>query len=203
MLIGLAGLRVVLAVVAIPLAPILYEDHFAILVLMRPTKEVLLAAGFFIREGDVSLLPVIVASLPLLLPGVWLFYLLAQAFSSEIRRARLPWLAGRLLPPKRIREVAATIERHGARFILFGRLAAFPSSVVAAAAGAARVKPRLFLLVDTAGALLSLALLVGVGYGAGEAHEEAGPWVTALGVAVVVALAIGLGRYLRRMSTTK
>ena len=31
--------------IAVPLAPLLYEDHIAVLVLLRPSKEVLLLAG--------------------------------------------------------------------------------------------------------------------------------------------------------------
>lgn len=192
-------MRLALELLAIPLAPLLFKDHFVLLVLMRPTKEVLLAAGFLLREGDVTLPPVLLALLPLFLPGVWLFYVLAQAYAREISQARLPWLVGRLLPPKRIKAIAKAVQKHDTRVVFLGRLAAFPSSVVAAAAGAAKVDVRRFLAADLAGALVSLVILIGAGYGLGEAHDEAGPFITAVGVAALVALAIGLGRYLRNM----
>ena len=66
--------------------------------------------------------------------------------------------------------------------MFFGRLAAFPSTLMAAAAGASGVPPREFLPADTAGALVSMGALLGVGYVLGEAYEEAGPWITAVGV---------------------
>ena len=43
-----------LGIVAILLAPALFDDHFVVLVLLRPTKEVLLAGGFFLRQDDVE-----------------------------------------------------------------------------------------------------------------------------------------------------
>lgn len=61
-LIGVALLRGALSLVAIPLAPFLYEGHFVALVLLRPTKEVLLVGGFLVREGDVALLPLVAAA---------------------------------------------------------------------------------------------------------------------------------------------
>jgi membrane protein DedA with SNARE-associated domain len=176
----------------------LYRNHFAVLVLMRPTKEVLLAAGFLVRRGDVSILHVAVAAMPLLLPGVWLFYFLGQAYSHEIRHARLPSIAGRLLPADRIKRIATALRREGPRFIFLGRLAAFPSSLVAAAAGIGRIGLRPFVAADAAGALTSVVLLLGLGYALGEAYDEAGRWVTALGVAALFVLVFALGRRLRR-----
>lgn len=199
-LMALSVVRLLLAVLAIPLAPALYRDHFVVLVLMRPTKEVFLAAGFLMRDGDVSLPPVVVAAIPLFLPGVWLFYFLAQAYSKEISDAKLPWIAGRILPAARIKHTAAALKRVGARFVFLGRLAAFPSSVVAAASGVARISLRDFLVADALGALTSLAIVLGAGYLLGEAHDEAGPWLTAAGVVVLAGIGIALGRYLRSAS---
>jgi membrane protein DedA with SNARE-associated domain len=68
---------------------------------------------------------------------------------------------------------------------------------VGTAAGAAEVPTRRFRLADTAGAVLSAAVLLGAGYGLGEAYDEAGPWLTAAGVAVLAAVVVLLGRSLR------
>ncbi len=67
MLLALAALRAGLALVAIPLAPALYRDHVHVLVLLRPTKEVLLFAGYRLEERDITPLVAAVAALPLLL----------------------------------------------------------------------------------------------------------------------------------------
>src|SRR2546421_6944622 len=102
-LLWLAAVRAVLGLLAIPLAPALYKDHFLVLVLLRPTKEVLLAGGFFVRDGRVTLLPILAAAVPLAIFGVWHFYALGRGWSRELNRGEMPKLAQRILPPKRIK----------------------------------------------------------------------------------------------------
>ena len=195
-----AALRGVLGIIAIPLAPFLYREHAAVLVLLRPTKEVLLLAGFLVRRGDASLPAVVTAALPVLLGGVWVGFALGRAFADSIDTDGLPRIVQRFLPPKRVDEMKETLADRGPSVVFLGRLAAFPSSVLAAAAGASSVATRQFLRADAAGALLSLVVLVGAGYLLGEAYEDAGPWVTIAGAAVLAALVLVLGRALLRPS---
>jgi membrane protein DedA with SNARE-associated domain len=82
------------------------------------------------------------------------------------------------------------------RVVFLGRLAAFPSALMAAAAGSSGVSWRAFVVADTAGALVSLTMALGLGYVLGEAYEDAGIWLTAAGVAVLVVLAVMVGRAL-------
>ena len=196
---GLAAARFVIGVLAIPLAPFLYREHFIVLVLMRPTKEVLLAAGFFVRAGDVNLLAVLTAAVPLVVLGVWLFFYVGRAYCDEILEGQLPGIGGRLVDSERVRKLQEVLDKQGRRLIFLGRLAIFPSALVAAAAGAGKMSAREFLPIDALGALTSVALTVGAGYLAGETYEEAGPWLTAIGLAALVAAAALLGRYLRRV----
>lgn len=185
-----------LSVAVIPLAPFLYREHAAVLVLLRPTKEVFLFAGFLVRRGDLWLPPVVLSALPILLGGVWVFFALGRAYREDLEEAELPGLAGRLLPRSRLDHLQETIDDRGMWVVFLGRLAAFPSSLVAAAAGSSGVSWREFLRADAAGGLLSLAVALTLGYGLGEAYESGGPWLTALGVAVLLALAVLLGRAL-------
>ncbi len=73
--------------------------------------------------------------------------------------------------------------------------------VVVAAAGSAGMSWREFLIADTAGALTSLALVVGLGFGLGEAYEEGGVWVTGAGVLALVVGAVAAGRALAGSSS--
>lgn len=198
-LLAAAALRGLLAIVAIPLAPVLYHDHFALLVLLRPTKEVLLAAGFLIRNGDANVFVIVLAAIPLLVAGVWLFFFLGRSFADDLEGEGLPGLAGRVLPARRVQQLKKILDRRGPKLIFLGRLAAFPSTFVASAAGSSDLPRGRFLVADGAGAACSLAAALGAGYGLGSAYEQAGPWLTALGVAVVVALVVLFGRYLRRI----
>ena len=196
MLLGGAAVRAVLAIVAIPLAPFLFREHVAVLVFLRPTKEVFLFAGFSVRHGDAWLPVIVLAALPLLLVGVWIFYFLGRAYAADLADAELPGIAGRILPKERIDQMRELLEEHGSRVVFVGRLAAFPSALMAAAAGASEVPLRDFLIADTAGALASMGALLGAGYVLGEAYEDAGPWVTAAGAFVLAGLLLFVGRSL-------
>jgi membrane protein DedA with SNARE-associated domain len=197
-ILALAVLRAIFEVAAIPLAPALYRDHVAVLTLLRPTKEVFLFGGFQVREGNAWFPVLVLAAIPLLLGGVWVFYLLGRAYRDELDDAELPGIAGRLLPKKRIDHLRDLLTERGPRVVFFGRLAAFPSTLMAAAAGACGVPFREFVVADAAGAILSMLALFGIGYGLGEAYDEAGPWITGAGVVVLGVLLIVLGRALLR-----
>ena len=198
-LLVIAGLRAVLGVAAIPLAPFLYREHFAVLVLLRPTKEVLLAAGFQIRRGDANLLLVVLAAIPLAIFGVWLFYFLGRAFSKELQEGKgLPRFADRLLPTEKIKDLCQVLDEKGPKVIFLGRLATFPSSLLAAAAGASGMEAKKFLPADLAGAAVGIAEVLVAGYLLGEAYKKAGPWLTAVGVAALLAMLFVLGRALSK-----
>ena len=200
-LLVLAGARTVLGIVAILLAPALFEDHFEILVLLRPTKEVFLAAGFLIREGDVNVVQVVLAAIPLSIWGVWLFYFLGRAWAEEIQSGKgLPKWAAKVLPPERIQSLCGVVERKGGRVVVLGRLAAFPSTLLGAAAGTSGVEARKFLLADGIGGLLAMTEVLVAGFVLGKAYEKAGPWLTVVGVVVLVGLLVALGRWLKRES---
>jgi membrane protein DedA with SNARE-associated domain len=198
LLLGLVAGRLGLAAIAVPLAPFLYREHVVILVLLRPTKEVLLLAGFVLKRGDASLPAVVVAALPILVGGVWLFFALGRAYGEELVDTKRRGLSRRLLPPGRIRQLRGAVSDEGPRLVFLARLAAFPSSLVAAAAGGAEQPTRAFVLADSAGALLSMVILLAAGFGLGEAYDDAGPWVAAAGVAVLGAAVVLLGRSLKQ-----
>lgn len=198
-LLAVAGARGALGLVAIPLAPILYPEHFFALVALRPTKEVLLAGGFFVRRGSVSLPPMLAAALPLVVLGVWVFYWVGRAYADELRSEDgLPRWAQRIVPPDRVVAMCRVLERRGRRVIVLGRIAAFPSALLATAAGASGMPPRKFMVADLFGAVLSVAEVVLAGYVLGAAYKSAGPWVTSIGVVALVALLLVVGRRLRR-----
>lgn len=198
-LLWLAGVRAALGVAAVPLAPFLYEEHFILLVLLRPTKEVLLAAGFLVRRGEVNPLAVVVAALPLAVLAVWQFFFLGRSFSEEIQQGNgLPKLAQRLLPTDRIKKLCAALDRRGPRLIFLGRLATFPSSLLGAAAGASNLDARKFLPADALGAIVSIAEVMIAGYLLGEAYKRAGPFLTGVGVLALLAMLFVMGRTLTR-----
>jgi membrane protein DedA with SNARE-associated domain len=197
-LVWAAAARLVLGMLAVFLVPALYEKHFVWVVLLRPTKEVLLAAGFLLRQGDVALPSVLLASVPFVVFGVWLMYLLGIAYRRELRGARLPGIAGRVMPPDRIKRLSKALEGAGARVVFLGRLAVFPSSLMAAAAGASAMPPRSFLVADGLGAAASVAEVLAAGYLLGEAYESGQTWLTVVGALVLFGVLVLVGRRLSR-----
>jgi membrane protein DedA with SNARE-associated domain len=198
--VALVALRGALYLVAIPLVPFLYREHAAALVALRPSKEVLLFEGFAVERGSVYLPVVVLAALPLLLVAVWAFFGLGRAYGDQLTTAELPGLAGRFLPAARIRQLQDALADDGARLVFLGRLAAFPSTLVAAAAGASGMPWRTFLVADGTGALVSLGALLTIGYALEDAYEDAGPWLTGGGLAVLAAGVVLLGRSLSARS---
>ena len=194
----LAAVRIVAGLVAIPLAPFLYREHFLILVLMRPTKEVLLAAGFLARKGDVNLLEILIAATPLAILGVWHAFALGRGHQDEIRKGKLPGIGRRVLPVDKIKKMQKLLRKKGPKMVVIGRLAAFPSAIVGAAAGSSGVSTRDFLPADGIGGLLSIAEAVGAGYLLGEAYEGGKKWLTLGGLLALAVLAFVIGRYLRK-----
>ena len=194
-LLGLAGIRTVLGIVAIPLAPVLYRKHFVLLVLLRPTKEVLLAGGFLLRQGKVNLLALLAASVPLAILGVWHFYLLGRAYAREIQSGKaIPSFAGKLLPVKRIKKLSRVLDKRGAPIVIVGRLASFPSALLGAAAGASDMPADTFLPADFVGGLASIAEVIGAGYLLGEAYHDASPWLAVVGMVLLFGVLIAVGR---------
>lgn len=193
-----AAVRVALSVIAIPLAPFLYKKHFLVLVLLRPTKEVLLAGGFLVRQQKVPLLLLTAAAIPLVFVGVWHFYYLGRAYSSEMRSKNLPPVARRLLPEEKMSKLRKVLRKKGPRLVILGRLAVFPSTLVGAAAGSSNMKTKEFLPADAIGGLLSLVEVIGAGFLLGIAYKQAGLWITIAGVLALGGMAFLLGWYLKR-----
>jgi len=140
----------------------------------------------------------IAAAAPLMLGGVWHFFYLGKAFSKEIRSHRLPGLAGRILKPERIDRLLEVLKEKGPKLIVLGRLAAFSSAAMGAAAGTAGMRTRRFLGWDLLGAGIAFAFVVGAGFVFGAAYESVGPWLSVVGVVVTLGLLFLIGRQLRR-----
>lgn len=204
LLLILAGVRGVVALVAVFLAKFLYEDNFLLLTLMRPTKDVFLAGAFLAKRNDDPglLLKVLVAGLPLSIAGVWLSYYLGRLYSDEIGNEKLPGIAGRILPVRRIRKLEKVLYKKGTKLVFLGRLAAFPSSVVGAAAGSSDMESKKFLPADALGALAAIVEVMSLGYALGSFFDKDDPatsWtITGAAVAATFGLLFLLGRYLKR-----
>ena len=67
-----------------------------------------------------------------------------------------------------------------------------------AAAGASQMEPKPFMRADAIGAALSIAEVVIAGFALGAAYKQAGPFVTAVGVVILIGVMVYVGRSLKR-----
>ncbi len=188
-LLWLAGARLTLAIVALPLAAFLYPRYFLVLVLLRPSLAVLLAGSILARQGHISLPEMIACAIPLQLAAVWIYFLLGDAWQSEIDSDdRLPFVTARLLQRSQVRRLRKLLRSHGMRLVVLARFAIFPAGLLAATAGASDLQPQRFFLADGLGLVCAVGLVVGTGYGLGIGTNEAGPWLVAIGVGGLVGI---------------
>jgi len=191
----------VLGIIAIPLAPSLFHDHFIVLVLLRPTKDVLLAAGFLLRDGSIGLVPLLAASVPLAVLGVWMFYALGRGYAHELETGKgLGRWTSKILSPKRVKAMRGLLHEKRRLAILVGRLSVFPSTVLASCAGASEIETTGFLPLDGLGAALSIAEVLAIGYFFGAQYESGGKFITVIGVLLLVVGLVAAGRWLRQQS---
>lgn len=200
-LLAASGLRYLVPILALPLVPVLTPDDVGLLTLLRPGKEILLLAGGLTRtRGTPGVLVAFLAYLPLMVGGVWAFYGLGRAYADDLRTGDGPAWLSRAVPPDRMEAAQRMLARRGPVIAIIGRIAALPPTIVAAAAGVSDVRTRSFLLADLVGAVVSFVLLFSIGLALGSAYEEGGPWLTGVGLALVVVAVLLVNRWLQAES---
>jgi membrane protein DedA with SNARE-associated domain len=184
----------------VPAIPFLIaQERIALLVLLRPTKEWLLLGGAFLRvQGQPSVWLLFLAFLPLMVLVVWFFFIAGRAYQHVLRDGTGPRWLRRAIPPDKLELAQRMLIRRGPLIAVLGRLAAMPPTLLAAAAGISDISARRYLVADLLGALASFGVVVGAGYALGRAYDEGGPWLTAAGVALFVALLVLMTRWIRR-----
>lgn len=192
--------RYVIVLGVIPAIPwLLLQERYAVVVLLRPTKEWLLLGGAVFRlEGAPSPWLLLAAFAPLMLIVVWFFFLAGRAYQDLLRAGTGPTWLRRALPPDKLELAQRMLIRRGPLVAVLGRLAAMPPTLLAAAAGVSDIAPRRYLAADAAGAVLAFTAVVGAGYGLGEAWRRGGPWITAIGLGLFVAMVVLMTRWIRR-----
>lgn len=195
-LLVLSALRYLVPIAALPLVPVLTPDDVGLLTLLRPGKEILLLAGGLTRtQGAPGWGIALLAYLPLGVGGAWAFYGLGRAYARDLRDGSGPAWLDRVIPPDRLLVAQRILARRGPAIAVIARMAALPPTVVAAAAGTSDVSTRAFLLADLVGAIGSFTLVFGIGTALGAAYEQGGPWLTGIGLVLLVAVAVMFNRW--------
>lgn len=185
-------LRFAIPLAAVPAIPFLLRDQIALLVLVRPQKEFLLVGGGQTRYlGEPGVLALLLAYLPLGVLAVSAFFVVGRAYRTALAEESGPAWLHRAVPPEQLALAQRVLARRGPVIAIIGRVAAMPPTVLAAAAGTSAVPAHRYLIADAIGSVVGFALAVGVGLALGQAYEDGGVWLTAVGVLLFTAM-IGL-----------
>ena len=165
-----------------------------------PSEVVLPLAGYLASRGRMDLTLVIVAATV----GSVLGALLLYEVGLRTGRARIRRLVDRmpLLELEDMDKAEAWFARHGQSSVLIGRCIPVVRSLISLPAGLEEMPRWRFVLLTTIGSGLWNAVFVGAGYALGEQFDEIerySGWLnTAVYVAILVLLLLGLRRALRR-----
>jgi membrane protein DedA with SNARE-associated domain len=165
-----------------------------------PSEVVLPLAGYLASRGRMDLLLVIVAATVGSVLGALLLYE-AGARTGRVRLRRfIDWMP--LLEGEDLDKAEAWFDRHGQASVLLGRCIPVVRSLISVPAGFAEMPRWRFLVLTAIGSGAWNAVFVGTGYALGEQFDEIerySGWLnTAVYVAILVLLLLGLRRALRR-----
>ncbi|MDQ3216762.1 MAG: DedA family protein [Actinomycetota bacterium] len=139
-----------------------------------PSELILPLTGFLVGRGEFSFTVALIAAtagavggaLALYALGVWLGW---DRLRSLVRRHGT-WL---MVTEDDVDKADRFFDRHGAKVVLFGRLAPGVRSVVSIPAGASGMGLRRFTIYTAVGSAVWNAALIGIGYALGSNWENA------------------------------
>ncbi len=161
-----------------------------------PEELTQLTAGYLAHEGVVSFLPAVAVTYFGILTGDYLLFRLGRRHGRRILESRR---IARVFTPKRRAWLEAHFDKHDFLTIMAARHASGFRLPTFALAGASGVSSRTFLLADGLSALLSVPLVVGLGYFFASQIMEVKKRVHEVeaGVAIAFLLALALWSFLQ------
>lgn len=172
-----------------------------------PSEVILPFAGFQAERGELNLVLAWVAATIGALVGALVLYGVGAWVGTE----RLHELAGKrwfvMLSQKDYERGERIFERHGTKFVLFGRCIPLVRSVVSVPAGVARMPLAQFCAYTAVGSAVWNAIFIGAGYQLGQNYERVEGWVRPIAYAVLLGFVLWVvwltTRKIRRLRTTR
>ena len=165
-----------------------------------PSEVVLPLAGYLASRGRMDLTLVVVAATVGSVLGALLLYEAGARVGRRRLRRFVDWMP--LLEGEDLDKAESWFARHGQASVLVGRCIPVVRSLISVPAGVEEMPRWRFVVLTTIGSGLWNAVFVGTGYALGEQFEDVerySGWLnTAVYVAILVLLALGLRRALRR-----
>ena len=160
------------------------------LILPLPEERALLGAGYLARQGAATLPGAYLCSLAAVLVGDTTTFALGRGLLPKFLRTRI---GKKVVKPPMRQWAEDLVQRHELRAILLGRFLVALRGPVYLAIGAAKLPAWKFFALNTAVAIVEVAIIVALGYAFGASHELAHEvrWLEiVVGIALVLAFVV-------------
>ena len=181
-----------------------YAGLFAVLMLCGlglplPEDVALLAGGYLVHRGIIRYPLTLAVALLGVVSGDNSLFFLGRHFGSGLVRYFGGARPGRQIQIERIKNF---MERHGHRAIFYARFLAGLRALVYLSAGSFGVRPMVFLIYDLLGAIISVPIVVSLGYLFGKQLEMLVHYLGGFERLVMVVVVLCIGIYVTRMMVT-
>lgn len=163
--------------------------------LPMPEDIPLILAGILAHRGSISLKIAFVVCYVAIVLGDLIIFQIGRRFGPKVFKSKL---FQKKLPPSKIRRLKINLERRSLMMIFVARHLFYLRSVTFLTCGAVKMHPRRFILADSLAALISVPIMIGLGYFFSEQYDrvvgyvdkakEASLLIAFLGVIVVYLL---------------
>ena len=162
-----------------------------------PSELIMPLGGFYVQQGKLSLIPVVLAGLLGTVLGALPWYGIGRLVNEE----RIEdWLArhGRWIgiSPQELRRSRTWFNRHGTALVFWGRLVPGIRTLISVPAGIEMMPMAPFLVWTTAGSLIWTLLLTVAGLLLGESYTRVELWIEPVAKLVKVLLALAAVSFL-------
>jgi len=143
-----------------------------------PSELVMPLAGFYVQQGKLDLVPVLLAGLIGTVLGAWFWYGVGRLINEQRiehwleRHGR--WIGISLADLARSRR---WFNRHGSALVFWGRIIPGVRTMISVPAGIELMPQLSFLAWTTAGSLVWVTVLTLLGQGLGEGYERVELWI--------------------------
>ena len=158
-----------------------------------PSELIMPLGGFYVHQGQLALIPVVLAGLLGTVLGALPWYGIGRVINEErIER----WLErhGRWIgiSPQELHRSRTWFNRHGTALVFWGRLVPGIRTLISVPAGIEMMPAVPFLIWTTAGSLIWTLLLTLAGMALGEGYSKVELWIDPVAKAIKVLLLIAV-----------
>jgi membrane protein DedA with SNARE-associated domain len=158
-----------------------------------PSELIMPLGGFYVQQGKLSLVPVVLAGLLGTVLGALPWYGIGRLVNEE----RLEQWLGRHgrwigISPQELHRTRTWFNRHGMALVFWGRLVPGIRTLISVPAGIEMMPLIPFLIWTTAGSLIWTLLLTLAGLAMGEGYSQVERWIEPVSKVVKVLLLIAV-----------